>query len=308
MGTASIHTMKPVYIYSLVLLSLNIFSSEAVKAQSYKVLTYDSVKEKSQIRIGLRYTNDYVYMGRSDSAKAPYLSPSIGYYHKSGFFLRSSLSYLTAKDDGRIDMITASAGYDHYVKNWVLGASVSQYFFSDYSYNVMAEMSSYLNAYVGYDFSLFTLYGDASLGFSGSTDVFAGVEISRTFYALRGNLLVTPSAYMNAGTQQYYNEYYTYRSTQTGAGGGGKGKGTGGGSQPPATTTQTLQVEESDQFKILDYEAGFNVTYKIRKLRIFVSPTWTFPVNPATLVNDQGEYQETLTNGFYWSTGIRIIL
>jgi hypothetical protein len=296
------------YINSLALLAMIIFSPGESRAQSYQVLNYDSVKEKSQVRIGLRYTNDYVYMGRSDSAKAPYLSPSIGYYHKSGFFLRSSLSYLTSKDEGRIDMITATGGYDHYVKNWALGASVSQYFFSDYSYNVMAEMSSYLNAYIGYDFSLFTLYGDASLGFSGSTDVFAGVEISRTFYALRSNLLVTPSVYMNAGTQHYYNEYYAYRSAQTGTGGGGKGKGSGGGSLPPSTTTQTLQVEESDKFKILDYETGFNVTYKIKKLRIFVSPTWTFPVNPATLVNDQGEYQEELKNGFYWSTGIRIIL
>ncbi len=281
---------------------LSLISTEKTKAQSYKVLSYDSVEEKSQLRIGLRYTSDYVYMGRSDSAKAPYLSPSIGYYHKSGFFLRSSMSYLTAQEEGRIDMITASGGYDHYVKNLALGASVSQYFFSDLSYNVMAEMSTYLNAYVGYDFSLFTLYGDASLGFSGSTDVFVGAEISRTFYTLRSNLLLTPSVYMNAGSQHYYNEYYAYRSTQTGT--GGKGKGQGGSSQPPTTTSQVL---ESDQFKILDYEAGLNITYKIKNVRLFASSTWTFPVNPATLVNDQGEYQEELKNGFFWSSGVRII-
>lgn len=307
MDTASASTMKPVVkIFSFALTVMTIFSEELIKAQSYKVQSYDSVEEKSQVRIGLRYASDYVYMGRSDSSTAPYLSPSVGYYLKSGFFLRSSLSYLTTRDEGRIDMITASGGYDYYVKNWAMGVSVSQYFFSDLSYNVMAEMSTYLNAYAGYDFSLFMLYADASLGFSGSTDLFLGVEISRTFYALKSNLLVTPSVYMNAGTQHYYNEYYAYRSTQTG--GGGKGKGSGGGSHPPTTTIPTLYVEESDQFKILDYEAGFNMTYKIKKLRLFVTPTWTFPVNPATLVNDQGEYQEELKNGFYWSTGIRIIL
>lgn len=286
---------------------MSIFNAEVVEAQSYKVLTNDSLEEKSQVRVGLRYTSDYLYMGRSDSAKAPYLSPSIGYYHKSGFFLRSSLSYLTKKDEARIDMITISGGYDYYLKNLALGASVSQYFFSDLSYNVMAEMSTYLNAYVGYDFSLFTLYGDASVGFSGSSDLFMGAEVSRTFYAIKRNLLVTPSVYMNAGTQHYYNEYYAYRSTQTGAGGSGKGNGQGGSSQPPSTTTQTMQVLESDEFKILDYEAGLNITYKIKKVRLFASSTWTIPVNPATLVNDQGEYQEELNNGFYWSSGIRII-
>jgi hypothetical protein len=107
---------------------------------------------------------------------------------------------------------------------------------------------------------------------------------------------------MNAGTQHYYNEYYAYRSAQTGGSGSGKGKG--GTTLPP--TTQTLQVLESDQFKILDYEAGLNVTYKIDNVRLFVSSTWAIPVNPATLVNDQGEYEEELNNGFYWSTGIRI--
>jgi hypothetical protein len=296
--------MRPIQlIFSMALFAMSMFSSERIKAQSHKVLSYDSVEEKSQVRIGLRYSSDYLYMGRSDSAKAPYLSPSIGYYHKSGFFLRSSLSYLTAKDEGRIDMITATGGYDYYVKNWALGASISQYFFSDLSYNVMAEMSTYINAYVGYDFSLFTLYGDASMVVSESTDLFLGAEISRTFYALKSNLLLTPSLYMNAGTQYYYNEYYANRSTQTGAGGGGKGKG--GTSQPP-TTTQTLEVQESDEFKILDYEAGLNITYKINKVRLFLSSTWTIPVNPASLVNDQGEYQEELSNGFFWSTGIRV--
>ena len=254
--------------------------------------------------MGLRYTSDYLYMGRSDSAKAPYLSPSIGYYHKSGFFLRSSLSYLTAKEEGRVDMITFSGGYDYYVNDLAVGISITEYFFSDLSYNVMAEMNTYLNAYVGYDFSLFMLYADASLGFSEGTDVFLGAELSRTLYTLKRKLLVTPSLYVNAGTQYYYNEYYKNRSEQTGA--GGKGKGKGASAQPPSTPT--MQVVESDKFKILDYEMGVNVTYKIKKLRLFASSTWTIPVNPATLVNDQGEYQEELHHGFYWSSGIRIIL
>jgi hypothetical protein len=295
------------HLFIIVLLTPSIFNAEVAAAQSYKVLSNDSLEEKSQVRIGLKYTSDYLYMGRSDSAKAPYLSPSIGYYHKSGLFLRSSLSYLTTKDAYRVDMMTISGGYDYYLKNLALGASVSQYFFSDLSYNVMAEMRAYLNAYIGYDFSLFTLYGDASVGFSGSSDVFIGAEVSRTFYAIQRNLLITPSIYMNAGSQQYYNEYFAYRSTQTGAGGSGKGKGQGGSAQTPTTTTQTLQVLKSDQFKILDYEAGLNITYKINQVRLFTSSTWTIPVNPATLVNDQGEYEETLKNGFFWSTGIRII-
>jgi len=284
---------------------------DGVYAQSYKTYTYDSIAEKSQLRIGLRYTSDYVYMGRADSAKAPYLSPSIGYYHKSGFFVSSSLSYLTAKGEGRVDMIAFNGGYDYFKNNLALGTSISQYLFSDLSYNVIAEMSTYANAFVGYDFSLFTIYGDASVALSESMDVFLGGEITRTFYLLKNKLLITPSVYINAGTQRYYQEYMTYRSTSTGAWGGnsGKGKGSGGSNgSGTTTTTSTSEVLSSDQFKILDYETGLNVTYKINNVRLFATSTWTFPVNPATLVNDEGEYQENLTNRFYWSSGIRLII
>lgn len=294
--------MKALSKISLILVIAAIFIEYKVsQAQSYKIYSYDSIQEKSQVRIAVRYSSDYVYMGRSDSVKAPYLSPSIGYYHKSGFFLRSTVSYLTAKEETRLDMVNVSGGYDFYLNDLAIGASIAQYFFSDLSYNVMAEMSTYVNAYIGYDFSIFTLYGDASLGFSGSTDVFTGIEISRTFYGIRNKLLITPSVYMNAGSQQYYNAYYTNRSTQTGNGGKGKG------SQASVPPNQSYQVEESAQFKILDYEAGINVTYKIKNIRVFANSTWVFPVNPATLVNDQGEYLEELQNGFYWSSGIRFI-
>jgi hypothetical protein len=69
--------------------------------------------------------------------------------------------------------------------------------------------------------SVFMLYADASLGFSDYTDLFVGGEINRTFYFFRNRLRITPAVYINAGSQHYYNEYYTNRSTQTGE---GKGK------------------------------------------------------------------------------------
>jgi CheY-like chemotaxis protein len=49
----------------------------------------------------------------------------------------------------------------------------------------------------------------------------------------------------------------------------------------------------------LDYEADLQVSYKIRIVRLFVSATWTFPINPADIVTDQGIYEEELeTEGY----------
>jgi len=296
--------MKTLATIGLTLLVTVLVDSHVLIAQSHSLYTIDSVAEKSQLRVSLRYTSDYLYMGRADSAMAPYLSASIGYYHKSGFFVRSGLSYLIAKGEGRIDMISMVGGYEYYKKKLFAGTSLSQYFFSDESYNVMAEMNTYLNAFAGYDLSVVTLYTDISIGFSDGTDIFLGIELDRTFYMFNYKLLITPSVSMNAGSQNYYSQYVNYRNSQTGAWGG---KGKGGGGQPGGSSSQTIEVQESDKFKILDYEAAIDLTYKIRNIRLFASSTWTLPVNPATLVDDQGEYTENLSNRFYWSTGVRII-
>lgn len=271
-----------------------------VDAQTYSLWTYDSTLVKSETRIGVGYSSDYYFMGRADSVRAPYLSPSIGYYHHSGVFARGSFSYLTIPGEGRVDLITLAAGYEFFAKNFVTGITIAEYFFSDESYAIPSEMSTYLNGYAGYDFSFVMLYVGASLGFSDFTDVFLDVEINRTFYFFRNKFRLIPALYMQAGSQHYYSEYYTNRGKQTGA---GKGKGKGG--QQPPSQSGDLSVLESEKFQLLDYEAELMVVYKINKIKLYTSGTWTFPVNPSTIVSDQGTYEEELKNGFYWTSGVR---
>ncbi|MGM0579560.1 MAG: hypothetical protein ACQETL_02695 [Bacteroidota bacterium] len=291
--------MKLSNVIFLITLLNSFLCLNEIHSQSEKSLVKDSISEKSELRIGILYTSDYYFMGRSDSAKAPYLSPSVGYYHKSGLSIRSALSYLTTSGEGRVDLYTFTGGYDYYGRKFAAGISISQYFFNDLSYVVQAEMSTFVNVHGGYDFSAFMIFADVSLGFSEGTDVFLGAEINRTFYAIRNKLRITPAVYINAGSQKYYNEYYTMRNEQTGA---GKGKGKGGTPQP----IQNSQILESEKFQILDYEADVQVSYKMGKIRLFAATTWTFPKNPSTIVTDQGNYEEELKNGFYWNSGIRL--
>lgn len=292
--------MKSNPAFLALLITLLSFSAPAQNLNTYKTQQRDSTQKKSQLRVGLRYTSDYYFMGRADSLAAPYLSPSISYFHKSGFFVHSSLSYLTSKGEQRVDLITLSGGYDYFGKKLALGASLTHYYFNSDSYVVQSVMTSYLNAYAAYDLNIFTIYTDVSLGISQSTDIFLGAEINRTFYAIRNHLLITPTLSMNAGSQKYYDEYYIYRSSKSGYG-YGKGKGPGSGQ----SSTPTTQILESTSFNILDYEAAVQVAYKIGKTRFYVSSVWLMPVNPSTLITDQGTVTEELKNGFYYSTGVR---
>ncbi|MCU0361126.1 MAG: hypothetical protein MUF75_10485 [Bacteroidia bacterium] len=268
--------------------------------QTFKNPIKDSANtEKSEFRLFMRYSSDYLFMGRSDSLPAPYLSPGLAYVHKSGFYINTSISYLTVKGESRIDMFKVSGGYDFYKNKFETGASITQFVFSDMSFAVQSEISTYLYGYAGYDFNLFMLYVDGSLGFSGQTDAFLGLELNHTFYALNNKLRITPAFYLNTGTQNYYTEYYNNRSSQTGS---GKGKGA------QQSGTGTIQTSETQKFQILDYEADIQVIYKLNKIKFFVSATWAFPVNPYTTTTSTGTYTEEIKTGFYWSTGVRLTL
>lgn len=277
--------------------------SSIVLSQPNNIYT-DSVLTTSEFKIGIRYTSDYVYMGRTDSMTAPYLIPSLAYYHKSGFFIRGYFSYLTAKDQNRIDLYGFEGGYEYTGETILLGASLSQYIFSDASYVVQAEMNTFANVYAGYDLNVFMVFADVGLGLSDNTDVFATVDASRTFYTLKNKLLIMPSFTIHAGTQKYYDQYYQYRSPQSGFGrdGGRNGNGPGGSPQP----MPEVSILESDKFQVLNYETSIQLTYKLNSFRFFVIGNWVFPVNPATVVVDDQTEKEKLNNTFYFTTGVRL--
>lgn len=296
------------------------------QSTAHAVDTVKNADNSSTLQFSVRYKSDSYYMGRADSAKAPYIIPSVSYYHKSGLFLSGYVSYLTASNQNRVDVYTVAGGYDYFGEKVLAGISVSQYFFNDSSYAVQSEMRTYLSAYAGYYFKGFMLVADASLAMSSSMDYFLGGEISRSFYMIRNKLRITPSFNMNWGTQNYYKEYYSERSITTGSkksssnisgnGQGGQGLGsgpgsgisTGGGGTTTTTTIKEVTTLESEKFQLLDYEWALQASYKLKQFRFIASATVLLPVNPSTVVTDQGTYEEVLKTGWLWSAGIRYII
>ncbi len=67
-------------------------------AQSVAADTAKPVSEinNSYAEAGIQYISNIVFPGRKDSVAVPYVSPSIGYSHKSGVFVKGSLSWLTS--------------------------------------------------------------------------------------------------------------------------------------------------------------------------------------------------------------------
>ncbi|MBT8297402.1 MAG: hypothetical protein KJO52_03635 [Maribacter sp.] len=271
-------------------------------AQSNKT----TVKEKSNqnssyLLTDISYINDAVFMGRRDSIAAPYIFPSIGYYDASGFFGNASVSYLTSADESRVDLFLLSAGYLIDSRKWKGGISGTAYFFNKDSYNVLSETVGDITGILGYDLDAFeaTLIASSYFNKESSADIFAGLMLDRTFYAADNALLINPSLAIYAGSQNFYEAYYTTSRL-------GNRKGQGKGTLGTATSTVTnVEIKEASEFNILNIELSLPLQYYHKQFIFSVTPTWAFPQSSATTITTEDSvFEEDLENVFYWSVGV----
>jgi len=289
------NTRTIIYLFTFSVLPLGLL------AQNNKT----TVKEKSNdnqsyLLADISYINDAIFMGRRDSIAAPYIYPSIGYYDESGFFTDVSASYLTSSDESRFDLFLISAGYMFDAKKWSGGISGTAYFFNEDSYNVQSETVGDITGMLGYDLDAFELTLTASSYFNkeSSADFFAGLMLDRTFYAADNSLLINPSLALYAGSQYFYQEYYT-----TSRLGNRKGQGNSSSLTEPSTAT-SVEIKEASEFNLLNVELSLPLQYYHEQFIFSVTPTWAFPQSSATITTEDSVIVEDLENVFYWSVGI----
>jgi hypothetical protein len=264
----------------------------------------------SYVEAGINYISDIVFMGRRDSVAVPYFSPSFTYYNKSGLFASASFSYLTSSEQQRIDLYTLSLGYHTKFNNWFAGALITKYFFNDQSYNVESELSGYGNAYLGHHFgNALNWYVDGMLSFASQPDFFISTELSHDFYLLQNELSISPTLQLNAGTQNYYNAYYTTRrysnkrdTNSSGNGQGGNGQGSGSGNTSSIPTS--IMVQSASAFQLLNVGVSMPIIYDLPHFTISLNPQIAFPLNPSSITLDGVTIKENLSNYFYWSISV----
>ncbi len=270
-----------------------------VKAQDS---TKSNGSDKSYFEAGLSYLSNNVYLGRNDSLKIPYLTPSFNYYNKSGFYAGTSLSYLNSTGNSRIDLVEIEAGYA-FTKDKFSGIlSVEKDFYNSQSKNVKAETKGSLNGTLAYDFGFIKPMLQGGIVFSARDDYYAGFGVDHSFFFADDNVEINPSLVINASTQNYYNSYYIKRKFAT------KRK-----NQTVAVTTTKAYLPNASAFKIMDYEFSLPVDYSLGKFIFDVTPTETLPMNPnvavVTVTPPSGisvtrTRTEKLSDTFFWSAGI----
>lgn len=283
---------KKTAIFSLFIIGL----VSTVKAQdsTHKFKT-------SYFKASTSYLTNSVYGGRKDSLATPYITPAIGYYDKSGFFVKGSLSYLAATGDSRIDLFTLETGYDFTISDKLSGGIYgSKYFYNNISTAVRSESKGGLGGSLTYDPGVITFSGGLDLSFASKTDIAVSGSLAHGFYiGDKGNEWgISPMVAVNLGTQNYYQDYIKNRRSKSGS--RGRGGNTSGNS--------TIQTKSSNSFGVLDYELSLPIIYDGNKWGLFFTPTYAIPQNPLSVASSTGTgfVTEKLENSFYAEFGVYI--
>ena len=265
----------------------------------------DSTKNKnsdhSYLEAGLTYLSNNVYLGRHDSLTIPYLTPSLTYYNKSGFFAGTSLSYLTSAGNSRIDFVELDAGYAFTINKFSAIASAEKDFYNSESKNVRAETKGSLDGTIAYDFGVVKPILQGGIVFGNNNDYYTALGLDHSFYFDDDNFEITPSVLLNASTQNYYSSYFTKRKFKA------KRK-----NQPGGVATKAY-LPNAANFKIMDYEFSLPIDYAVGKFTFDLTPKVAVPVNPnvavitvtpASGVSTTRTKTESLSNIFYWSATV----
>ncbi len=289
------------------LLSLVICSSiyaqgignEAVIAK--KDSTKGSSSGKPSFKIGVNYSNNNVYLGRSDTVKTSIVSPNAKYTFSNGIFISGNLSIIP-NETKKLNGGEFSAGYDHdFTDNLSGGLSYAKLFYNANSTQVGAGISDVFDANLSYDFGDIlsaTFNGDYNINRKGTdNDVLLNFGLSHDF-AARGIFgdkdlfIFSPTASFNAGTQNFYNDFLVRRKLRN--------------AKLVAAQTKLLAQYQAQlsQFNILDYEISAPLEYKNNAFIFTLTPTYSIAKNKLAQGVIPGQSSDN--NLFYFEVGVAL--
>ena len=275
----------------------------------------EAAASNSYGKLSLSYLNNAVYNGRKDSLATPYITPTIGYYDKSGFYVSGALSYLSSAKESRIDLFSLDIGYDISITNQLSSNFYgNKSFYNQSSTAVKSDIKGSLGAAFNYDLSVIQLNLASEAVFSQKTDLSLNLGMGHAFNSGDEDHLfsINPSININWSTLNFY-EGFTSRKVS---------KKIGQTIANVASATATTTVDKN-RFTLLDYELSVPLSYDTKKFSCFLTPTFALPQNPintttSTVIKLKNGTQTTqvqnstplsekkLENSFFWEFGVYV--
>jgi len=274
--------------HPLPLLLIFIFSATAIHAQSDSV----AVKEKAQFKLGVYYNSNLNYYGRTDSLRSSGVFPVAELWFNKNIYITAAPIFVNnklASFEYAGSVATAGVRFGK-EKKYTSNIYVVKPIYKENSQLVQSALKAqaiatytWLNKFINV-----TIGGDAK--FSDKVDYGATAGLDHLFrFQLTPNsvLVVNPSAYVNAGTQQFTKTSYKQNGFLFFPG------------------TQQQVTEEVNKFNILSYEVSMPIVYGKGKILFIANPAYVFPQNLITVPN-RPDLSERGKDLFYVTLGAKV--
>jgi hypothetical protein len=247
---------------------------------------------KPQFKLSVNYNSGLNYFGRTDSLKSTgvfpmaelWITPSF-YVNAAPIFVNNALQKLDYAGT------VATAGYQHLTDKWLTSLSVVKPFYKADAELVQSALKAQANLSVTHlnKVANITLGGDAK--FSDRVDYGATVGIDHLFRIQNKDnsvLLLDPSFYTYAGTQQFSRTYTRKKK----------------GLPLPGQSREEQVTESGTQFNILAYEVSMPIIFARNKIMLIATPSYILPQNLTTVPN-RPDLSEKGGHMFYTTLSIK---
>ncbi len=267
---------------------------------------------------GAQYMSNLTYAGRRDESSVPVLLPNFTVISKGGLFVSAMGYFDLSGSKSQSEGLSVTPGYVFsFDKKKEFGGaiSVTKYFITSSSPIILSSFNFTADAQLNYnpsDIIKITIGASFRIGKDSSKDIINNAELSKEIWLVKtgakktDGLKIAPTATLYAGTQSFYQTYYTQSEVQRAVTNPSPSNPLNAlfPSQPSQSiVTQTVTQQKQQQVKqynLLAISGSMPVTYVINKVQLSFTPYFIKPLNQVNYTSN------TNTNGVYFlfTTGI----
>ena len=254
--------------------------------------TSDTAKQKAQFKLSVNYNSHLNYYGRTDSLRSSGVFPMAELWFTPNFYINAAPVFVNNKvSKFEYAGTVASMGYQHVSDKWINVVYLLKPFYKENTGLVQAA----LKAQAGLNFTYLDKAIDFTLGcdvkFSDKVDfgLTGGVDhIFKKQFPDNSVLVIDPSAFVYAGTQEFTNTYYKRNNFLFFPG------------------TQQQVSENVKKLNVLSYEFSVPVVYAKGKFQLLFTPSYVIPQN-LIVVEGRPDLSERGKEMFYTTIAAKVI-
>lgn len=248
-------------------------------------------KQKPKFKFGINYNSALNYYGRTDSLRSTGIFPLAELWFSKDVYINAAPVFVNnaAQSFDYAGTVT-TLGYLHVTDKWITNLYVLKPFYKQSSQLVQSALKAQTGAGFSKLNKIINITAGGDLKFSDEIDfgATAGLDhLIRKELKNKDVLVIDPSFYAYAGTQNFTNTYYKKKT---------------GFLLFPGNTEQV--TEEVKKFNILAYEFSVPLIYSKNKWMALLTPSYVLPQNLVTIPN-RPNLSERGKNMFYATAGIK---